>query len=190
MFPAEKLRHHCLIFGMGWVMNFDFASQITAGQRRLYAYIHSLVDSSAAAWDVLQETNIVLWRKQAEFTPGTSFDAWAFTVARFQVLAWLRDRKREPLDLMTPELVELMAEDSMSEGELFEQRLAALQKCREGLQGRSRRLLELFYESGQSVRQVAEELKMGSDAVKQGLFRMRRLLQDCIDQQVTNSEAS
>ena len=38
-----------------------------SSQRKLYAYIHTLVDDSTAAWDVLQETNVVLWRKQAEF---------------------------------------------------------------------------------------------------------------------------
>jgi RNA polymerase sigma-70 factor (ECF subfamily) len=93
-------------------MTVDFATLITASQRKLYAYIHSLLDNSAAAWDVLQETNVVLWQKQAEFRPGTKFDAWAFTVARFQVMAWLRDRKREPLDVMTPELCELLAGDA------------------------------------------------------------------------------
>ncbi|MCB1274951.1 hypothetical protein [Prosthecobacter sp.] len=76
-------------------MTLDFASQITGSQQRLYAYIRSLLDNSAAAWDVVQR------RKQVEFTQGTKFDAWAFTVARFQVLAWLRDRKREPLDVIT-----------------------------------------------------------------------------------------
>lgn len=163
-------------------MSPDFASQITAGQRRLYSYIHSLLDNSAAAWDVLQETNIVLWRKQAEFTPGSNFEAWAFTVARFQVLAWLRDRKREPLDLMTPELCELMAPAAEIEAAQFDQRLSALQKCREQLPERGQRLVELYYERGRSVKQVGEELKMGVEAVKQALFRLRRLLQDCIEQ--------
>jgi RNA polymerase sigma-70 factor (ECF subfamily) len=64
-------------------MSFDFASLITSSQQRLYAYIRSLLDNSASAWDVLQETNVVLWKKQAEFQMGTNFDAWAFTVARF-----------------------------------------------------------------------------------------------------------
>lgn len=163
-------------------MSPDFASQITARQQRLYGYIHSLLDNSAAAWDVLQETNIVLWRKQAEFRPGTNFEAWAFTVARFQVMAWLRDRNREPLDLMTPELCELIAPEVEMEAARFDQRLSALQKCREQLPERGRRIVELYYERGRSVKQVGEDLKMGVEAVKQALFRLRRTLQDCIEQ--------
>lgn len=162
-------------------MNQDFATQITGSQRRLYAYIHSLLDNSASAWDVLQETNVVLWKKQADFTPGTKFDAWAFTVARFQVLAWLRDRKREPLDVMTPELCELIAVEAEFEAQEFDGRLVALQKCREQLTGRGRQLVELYYERGRSVKQVADDLKMGAEAVKQALVRVRRLLQICIE---------
>jgi RNA polymerase sigma-70 factor, ECF subfamily len=170
-------------------MNPDFASQITASQQRLYAYIRSLLDNSAAAWDVLQETNIVLWKKQAEFTPGTNFDAWAFTVGRFQVMAFLRDRKREPLEVMTPELCELLAEDAAAEMVTFDHRLAALQKCREQLPERGRRLVELYYERSHSVKQVADDLKMGTEAVKQALFRLRRILQDCIEGQTITPDS-
>ena len=170
-------------------MTLDFASQITGSQQRLYAYIRSLLDNSASAWDVLQETNVVLWKKQAEFQPGTNFDAWAFTVARFQVMAFLRDRKREPLDLMTPELCELMAEDASVETAAFDQRLVALQKCREQLPDRSRRMVELYYERGRSVKQVGDDLKMRAEAVKQALFRLRRLLQDCIEGQTISPDS-
>jgi RNA polymerase sigma-70 factor (ECF subfamily) len=170
-------------------MTLDFASQITASQQRLYAYIRSLLDNSASAWDVLQESNIVLWKKQTEFLPGTNFDAWAFTVARFQVMAWLRDRKREPLDVMTPELCELMAEDAAVETAEFDGRLVALQKCREQLPERGRRMVELYYERGRSVKQVSEDLVMGAEAVKQALFRLRRLLQDCIEGQTISPDS-
>ena len=170
-------------------MTLDFASQITGSQQRLYAYIRSLLDNSASAWDVLQESNVVLWKKQAEFQPGTNFDAWAFTVARFQVMAWLRDRKREPLDVMTPELCELMAADAAEEAAEIDGRLVALQKCREQLPDRGRRLVELYYERGRSVKQVGEDLKMGAEAVKQALFRLRRMLQDCIEGHIITSDS-
>lgn len=167
-------------------MTFDFAEQITASQQRLYGYIHSLVDNSAAAWDVLQETNLVLWRKQAEFQPGTKFDAWAFAVARFQVLAFLRDRQRDPMSLMTPELLETVAKEAELEADEFDQRLAALQKCREHLPEHGRNLLALYYEKGRSVKQVSEDLRMGVEAVKQALFRLRRGLHDCIEARVAH----
>ena len=164
-------------------MTFDFAREITSNQRRLYGYIYSLLGNSSAAWDVLQETNVVLWKKQSEFQPGTRFEAWAFTVGRFQVMAFLRDRKRDPIDLMTPELMDAMAEEAEEEAAEFDARLVALRKCREQLPTRGRELVELYYERGRSVKQVSEDLKMGMEAVKQALFRLRRSLQECIETQ-------
>lgn len=170
-------------------MDFDFASHITAGQRRLYAYIHSLVDSSAAAWDVLQETNVVLWRKRDEFQPGTNFQAWAFAVARFQVKAFLRDRNRDPMTVMTPDLLDLVAEDAEAEAGEFDDRMAALERCKELLSARSHSLVELYYERDQSVKQVGADLQMTVDSVKQALFRVRRFLQDCIEGRTATPEA-
>lgn len=162
-------------------MSDHFARQITDHQQRLYGYIYSLVGRSSASWDVLQETNLVLWRKQAEFQPGSNFEAWAFTVARFQVLAFLRDRKREPLSILTPELVESFAMDAQTEAGQFTRRLAALQRCREQLGAKARRMIRLYYDDGLSVKEVATQLGQSANAVKQALFRVRRTLQDCIE---------
>lgn len=159
----------------------EFASLIAATQQRLYAYIYSLLGSSAASWDVLQETNLVLWRKQADFQPGTAFQAWAFTTARFQVLAYLRDRKREPFCVMTPELLSAFAEEIEQEAASMSERLAALRRCREQLGAKARRLLAMHYDEGKSLKEIGAALGSGAGAVKQALFRVRRALLDCIE---------
>lgn len=159
----------------------DFAQQVTESQQRLYRYIYSLTGNSASSWDILQETNIVLWRKQADFTPGTRFDSWSYTIARFQVLAFLRDRKREPLSILTPELLEAFAEDAETEAAHFEERLAALQHCKTKLPDKSQKLLTLYYEQGLSVKEVSATLEATATSIKQALFRIRRSLQECIE---------
>lgn len=53
----------------------EFVRLLTGNQRKLYAFILSLLRRPADADDVLQETNMVMWRKCAEFEPGTNFDA-------------------------------------------------------------------------------------------------------------------
>jgi len=168
-------------------MSPDFARQIIESQQRLYGYIHSLLGNSTSSWDVLQETNLVLWKKKDEFRAGTRFEAWAFTVARYQVLAFLRDRKRDPLSIMTPELLEVFAEDAETEAGRFDERLAALRRCRERLGDKARRLLLLYYDEGRSVKQVGGLLAMSVNAVKQALFRVRRVLMDCIETTVAAS---
>ncbi len=70
---------------------------VTAIQNRLHAYILSLLADPVAAQEVLQETSLVLIRKADDFQTDASFESWAYNTARFQVLAHLRDRKRDRL---------------------------------------------------------------------------------------------
>lgn len=162
----------------------EFARLVTDAQKRLYAYIYSLLGSSAASWDVLQETNIVLWEKRDQFKPGTNFRAWAHTVGRFQVMAYLRDRSREPVSLLTPEIFEKMEEETEPEFNCYEARLKALVACLGQLAPTAARMVRLHYVERRSLVQVGELLSMKANAVKQALFRARRSLQQCIETSV------
>ena len=88
-----------------------FVQQLAEQQNRLYGYVYSLVGDHSRAADVLQETNLVLWRKIDEFDSAKPFLAWAFGVARFQVLAHLRDQKRDRL-LLDAELVDVISDEA------------------------------------------------------------------------------
>lgn len=159
----------------------EFARLVTDAQKRLYAYIYSLLGSSAASWDVLQETNIVLWQKRDQFKPGTNFRAWAHTVGRFQVMAYLRDRKREPLCLLTPEILEKLCEESEPEFNNYEKRLNALAVCLKRLAPTAADLIRMHYQEGCPLAHIGEHLEMTTNSVKQALFRARRNLRECIE---------
>ena len=66
-----------------------------AGASALYAYASTLMAGSSDAWDVLQEANLVMWRKAADVNSATGFLPWAYTVVRYQVMA---HRKRVSRD--------------------------------------------------------------------------------------------
>ena len=95
-----------------------FVEHLTSSQPGLYAYITSLMGDRENAKDVLQETNLVLWRKAAEFDEGLSFAAWSSRIAHFQVLAWFRDRGRhrrrfreDLIEVLAAETAERIVED-------------------------------------------------------------------------------
>jgi len=161
--------------------NTEFAQHITEHQRNLFGYIYSLLGNDASSWDVLQETNMVLWRKQEQFQAGSNFKAWAFTVARFQVMAFIRDRKRSPLDVLTPELLERFAEDAGDAALEYEPRLHALKECRKELTAKSLRLLDLHYRDRMPLEMVGKATGLSANGVKQALFRARRALHVCIE---------
>ncbi|MCB1242244.1 MAG: hypothetical protein H7A54_05920 [Akkermansiaceae bacterium] len=57
-----------------------FIRSLTESQNRLYGYVYSLLGSHQAAAEVLQMTNLVLWRKLDEFRAGSDFIPWAICV--------------------------------------------------------------------------------------------------------------
>lgn len=161
----------------------QFVQQLTACQDRLYALIRSLMLDADAARDVLQETNLVLWRKSEEFEPGddpaVNFGAWACRVARFQVMAWARDRGRERM-VFDEALLGALAESAQRQyGDSHDQR-RALRKCLGKLNPEQRQLIQLRYE-GTTVKALAQSLGKRANHVAQMLFRIRAALADCIE---------
>src|SRR5690606_37906080 len=64
-------------------------------QPALQAFISSLMPGDPGTDDVLQRTNITLWRKRDEFTPGTNFRAWSFECAKWTMRAYLKEKQRK-----------------------------------------------------------------------------------------------
>ena len=75
--------------------NDEFITLLTSSQSALYACILSLLPDRTAAQDILQETNLTLWRKVDEFEMGTNFMAWASRIARYHILNYRRRLARD-----------------------------------------------------------------------------------------------
>lgn len=159
----------------------EFIEQVTRAQRPLHAFVLSLVRNVADADDVLQETNLVLWRKSAEFEPGTNFDAWAFRIAQFQVMAFRKRAQRSKLHF-DDGLLELLAADAADEfGRGHDARQNALSACLQKLKPDQRKLIAVRYEPGGCVNDIAASQGRSPKAVSEALRRIRRTLMTCIE---------
>ena len=159
----------------------SFLVLVTGVQRVLHAFILKLVPRLSDADDILQETNLVLWSKQAEFTPETNFRAWAFRIARYQVMAY---RKRQSLNrlVFSDELLDQMASQSESRGDMFDAKRELLVDCLQKLSDVQRQLLNEHYGNRLSGREIAEKTGRQVDAVFQAMHRSRKTLLHCIEQ--------
>src|ERR1700748_673933 len=105
-----------------------FLRAFTAHEPAVRAYVRRLVAARADADDVMQEVSVVLWEKFDSFREGADFKAWAFGVARFEVLAWLRDKGRDRLVLDEDVVTKIAEETTPDEPRLARQR-EALDQC-------------------------------------------------------------
>jgi RNA polymerase sigma-70 factor, ECF subfamily len=162
----------------------DLVALMTQFQGRLYAYILSLLGDVNTANDVLQETNIVLWRESRQFVPGTNFKAWAFRIAHFQCMAYRQKQLRDKV-VFSDELVASLAVESKLSDDHFEERAAALERCLEKIQPRSREAIRQRYAEEKAVQDMAKEMDRSPNAVSQLLFRARQWLIECVKRDMT-----
>ena len=158
----------------------NYVKELIEGQSRLRAYIVAALGTHESAADVLQRTNMVLWKKSQEFRQGAEFLPWALTVARFEVLSYLRDRQRDR-HVFAEDVTLLMLDAAANEVAEQGDRLAALQRCLEKLPGRSRTLLWQRYNEDKSIKQISGATGRSEDSVKSHLLRLRKKLEQCIE---------
>lgn len=166
----------------------SFVADLTAHQPALHAYISSLMPGDAAVDDVLQKTNLTLWRKREEFTPGTNFRAWSFECAKWSVRAFLKERRRKNWlvfdDELTAMITERMASLIPSPPSAAPQ--AALRVCLDRMRAADRDLLLRHYEGGESLADCATRLGRTAGSLKVALFRLRAALRRCISDRLIN----
>lgn len=161
----------------------QFVRQLTAHQSQLFGYVHSLLGDRHRAAEVVQETNLVLWRKLDEFQPERPFLPWAFAIARYQVLAHLRDRQRDKL-LLDAELVESLSDEASRRAEELDELRQALRPCLQQLTDRNRELIEQRYLQDAPMARIAESMGRSKEAIKVALMRVRRQLSECVQRRL------
>jgi RNA polymerase sigma-70 factor, ECF subfamily len=162
----------------------EFLKLVALHQRRLHLFVGGLVPYPPDAEDVLQETNLVLWREFRRFELGTDFGAWACTVAFHQVLAWRKKKQRDRLVFSETFLAAVSRELQEDEARREEQ-ASALAGCIARMPSHHRQLLALRYTDGQSVESIAARLHRTTDAVYRMLSRIRHALFDCTTRALT-----
>jgi RNA polymerase sigma-70 factor (ECF subfamily) len=161
---------------------------LTAAQSTLYAYILSLLADREAAGEVLQETNLAIWREAGRFMPGTDFTAWACTMAYYQVLTWRRKQSRQRL-CFDAELMARLADRMENKVPAQDARRQALRRCMAKLSPSQRQLLERRYAGSDAVEVIARELGRPIKTVYQSLYRLRVALLDCVNKTLGAEQA-
>ena len=161
----------------------EFVTEITRVQRQLHAFILTTVWNPIEADDVLQETNLVLWQKAAEFDSSREFLPWAMRFAQLQSMSWLKRRQRQQARF-DDALAGVMADEAAIEDLSFEARRMALATCLQKLSAEQRELVMRRYEPGASVNGIAAEGKTTPKAISDRLRRIRHALLLCIQRAI------
>ena len=157
----------------------EFVRELTGCQARLMSFVMTLLPDQDAAQEVVQNANLVLWRKASEFTAGSNFMAWAYQVTRLELLAYLRDCSRDRLIFDIP-LVEELAGSTQAHAEDSSELAVFLSECLSLRSVEERSLLDERYSSGVSVKEIAKQRGRSANNISLTLCRIRQKLLECV----------
>ncbi|NWK55069.1 sigma-70 family RNA polymerase sigma factor [Verrucomicrobiaceae bacterium N1E253] len=163
----------------------DFVVLLTAHQGAVHAFLHSLLPGDPGVEDVLQRTNLTLWKKRQDFEIGTNFKAWAFAIARWEARAWLTSQKRQNWLVFDDELTDHIIEQSEQlpdvetngDGSV----IRALRLCLAGMNDKQRSLVMHYYQQEKSIKECSSITGRSSGSLRVTLFRIRTSLRHCIE---------
>jgi len=149
---------------------------LTRWQERLWRHAVRLTGDSEEAWDILQETMMLISRRIGQVADPAAFPAWAYRIATNQCRDWFRKRQRRHRSL--EEYFEQQpAERPRDPGTVLDVQAALRQ-----LSGPQQTLLNLRYEEGFSVVEMADILGIPAGTVKSRLFTARQQLRSLLEE--------
>jgi RNA polymerase sigma-70 factor (ECF subfamily) len=141
--------------------------------------------------DIAQRSFVAAFTRLSEFELGTNFEAWLFTIAKFQ-LRTETTRLRRIADYHTrygPDLLQReLARRSDNSSEAWKLRMEYLQSCLGTLDERLRGFVSWRYDEEISLDEMATRSGRSVAAVKKQLWKIRQLLQQCIETRIAASE--
>jgi RNA polymerase sigma-70 factor (ECF subfamily) len=162
----------------------EFVVLLARHERMIYGYVLSLVPNVADADEIVQETCLRLWDEFEKYVPGSSFAAWALTVAHYEVLTWRKRVSRSKL-VFDDSLVELIGQQRQTIEQTAGPRHEALADCLQELTDRNRQLVAECYGAGRKIKEVAAKLQKTEASVYKALERIRGALHQCIERKLS-----
>lgn len=159
----------------------EVTAHLVAALPMLRAWLHHLGADPDQIDEAVQETAVWCCNHAQEFVSGTSFGAWARSVARYRLLAIWRERGRADarLDDALVEVIPPAEWDAAMDG--AERRRDALAQCLEEIPAAARRLVDLTYRDGYDATTVAKRLASSVNAIYLALSKLRRRLRACVE---------
>lgn len=144
----------------------------------LCVFAQRYVPDITIAEDVVSESFLKVWDKHEGFTNATALRSYLYRTAYHGCLRWLeKEKRREKVEVKVKEEVEEMAEEENYLVHIIRtETIRELYAAMNTLPKECKRVFDLLYVEGKSVREAAEELAVSISTVKAQKARGLQLL--------------
>jgi RNA polymerase sigma-70 factor (family 1) len=148
----------------------------------LYHYVLRFVKSPAIAEDVLQDVFLKIWEIKGRIDPNLSFKAYLYRICRNSVFKLLK--KMAVDESLRVEVMQQLTQ-SVADADLkllWQQYEAILQTAINNLSPQRQKVFRLCREEGKTYEQVANELGISRNTVKEHMVLAMKLIREHFEQ--------
>lgn len=144
---------------------------------RLFYYSFQFVADKEASKDIVNDVFEKIWSQRDELELET-VSSYLYTLVRNRCLDYLRHQKVEQ---QYAELYHLIAQEEVDDSELYEERMARIEKIIAELGEPTKSIFTRCYFQHKKYAEVAQEYHISSSGVKKHIMKVLRLIRNEFD---------
>jgi RNA polymerase sigma-70 factor, ECF subfamily len=159
----------------------QFLKLLGAHERSLFAYVYAIAPNWQDAEEIMQRVRIRIWQQFAQYDESRDFNAWARAIAYYLVLAHRKEKGRQR-ERFGQALIDAISDQFEEHLEQASDRRKVLIGCLEKLDSKRRNLVTEYYSTAREASEsIAAKLSLTPNALRQSIFRIRKVLLDCVE---------
>jgi RNA polymerase sigma-70 factor (ECF subfamily) len=157
-----------------------FVELLNRHDRQIYAYVYAMVVNWDDAQEIMQRLRLRLWQQFDRYDSEKPFSTWARAIAYYLVLTFRKERGRQR-EYFSQTIIEAVGETFEETEEAEAGRREVLLNCLQKLSAEQRDLVDVYYGRSKPIAELAGDYGVKPGALRQTLFRIRKLLRNCAD---------
>ena len=134
----------------------------------------SILKDKEDSENIIQEVFIKIWNRRATINPELNFTSYLFTIIKNRVFDHLKEIKKNTF--LKEKFWEKVLEYQEQDSEIKEERFAKIKEAVEGLSEKRKRIIKLNYEEGKSYEEIADQLNISKNTVKNQLVKAKQVI--------------
>ena len=137
-------------------------------------FCNSILKDTEESENIVQEVFVKIWNKKETINPELNFISYLFTIIKNRVFDHLKEVKKNVF--LKEKYWEKVLEYQAIDNEIKEERFVKLNDAVDGLSKKRKEIIKLNYEEGKSYEEIANQLNISKNTVKNQLVKAKQVI--------------
>ena len=142
-------------------------------------FCNTILKDAEESENIIQEVFFKIWNKKETINPELNFTSYLFTIIKNSVFDQLKAIKKNKIlkEMYWQNVLEYREVDN----DIKEARLSKVKRAVEELSEKRKRIIKLNYEEGKSYQEIANQMNISKNTVKNQLIKAKQIIRKQLD---------